>query len=312
MDGKLGAWLTRKIEERIPGYRVLGYFENGYRHVSNRLRPVRTLADLKGMRMRLMPGQDPRPQLRAAGRGALFARSQAGTGGGRVRGRRCAGKSARQHSGLRRAQGPPLPHPDRPLLSLARHLPEPRRVRALARRNSRRESRAPRAKPSLAQRELAVEEEQIARKAIEGAGGEVLELTPEERAAFVPRRQAAARRGAQAFRRRRVRSPEGKLILAIPLDIGRAGRTTGNKKPRRDGVFHDQSPVNGFRHVFSTFPPSSLIPHPSSLIPRYTFPALRFSICCTTPFLPSSVSGFQMFLCLRRSFFSQMCVASPM
>ena len=47
----------RKIEERIPGYRVLGYFENGYRHVSNQLHPVRTPADLKGMRMRLMPGK---------------------------------------------------------------------------------------------------------------------------------------------------------------------------------------------------------------------------------------------------------------
>ncbi|MGH8634703.1 MAG: TRAP transporter substrate-binding protein, partial [Burkholderiales bacterium] len=35
-----------------------------------------------------------------------------------------------------------------------------------------------------AQRELAVEEENVARKAIESAGGEVLELTPAERAAF--------------------------------------------------------------------------------------------------------------------------------
>src|SRR5262249_15142588 len=57
MDGRLGAWLSRKIEERIPGYRVLGYFENGYRHISNRLRPVHTLADLKGLRTRLMPGK---------------------------------------------------------------------------------------------------------------------------------------------------------------------------------------------------------------------------------------------------------------
>ena len=56
MDGKLGAYLSRKIEERI-GYRVLGYFENGYRHVSNKLRPVRTPADLAGMRIRLMPGK---------------------------------------------------------------------------------------------------------------------------------------------------------------------------------------------------------------------------------------------------------------
>jgi TRAP-type C4-dicarboxylate transport system substrate-binding protein len=36
----------------------------------------------------------------------------------------------------------------------------------------------------LAQRKLAVEEEETARKAIEAAGGEVVELTPAERAAF--------------------------------------------------------------------------------------------------------------------------------
>ena len=35
MDGALGAWMTQKIEARIPGYRVLGFFENGYRHISN-------------------------------------------------------------------------------------------------------------------------------------------------------------------------------------------------------------------------------------------------------------------------------------
>ena len=57
MDGKFGAWLSARIEERIPGYRILGYFENGYRHLSNRLRPVRTPADLKGMKIRLMPGK---------------------------------------------------------------------------------------------------------------------------------------------------------------------------------------------------------------------------------------------------------------
>src|SRR5512139_3475051 len=33
MDGELGRHLSRKIEERIPKYRLLGYFENGYRHI---------------------------------------------------------------------------------------------------------------------------------------------------------------------------------------------------------------------------------------------------------------------------------------
>ncbi len=56
IDGPLGAYLSRKIEERI-GYRILGYFENGYRHVTNRLRPVRAPADMAGMRIRLMPSR---------------------------------------------------------------------------------------------------------------------------------------------------------------------------------------------------------------------------------------------------------------
>src|SRR3982075_691252 len=49
IDGALGQTLARKIEERVD-YRILGYFENGFRHLSNRLRPVQTPADLAGMR----------------------------------------------------------------------------------------------------------------------------------------------------------------------------------------------------------------------------------------------------------------------
>src|SRR6478672_10906067 len=41
MDGALGAYLARKIEDKIP-YCILGWFENGFRHISNRLRPVHT------------------------------------------------------------------------------------------------------------------------------------------------------------------------------------------------------------------------------------------------------------------------------
>ena len=54
MDGELGAFLARKTEERI-GYRILGWFENGFRHISNRLHPVHLPADLKGMSMRVLP-----------------------------------------------------------------------------------------------------------------------------------------------------------------------------------------------------------------------------------------------------------------
>jgi TRAP-type C4-dicarboxylate transport system substrate-binding protein len=57
MDGALGAYLTAKIEERIPGYRMLGYFENGYRHISNRLRPIHAPRDMQGMTIRSLPSR---------------------------------------------------------------------------------------------------------------------------------------------------------------------------------------------------------------------------------------------------------------
>src|SRR5215468_9141468 len=56
MDGALGQVLARKIEERV-GYRILGFFENGFRHLSNRLRPVRKPSDLVGMRIRVLPSK---------------------------------------------------------------------------------------------------------------------------------------------------------------------------------------------------------------------------------------------------------------
>ncbi len=57
MDGKFGAYMSRVIEQRVPGYKMLGYFENGYRHISNRLRPVHVPADLRGMTIRSLPSQ---------------------------------------------------------------------------------------------------------------------------------------------------------------------------------------------------------------------------------------------------------------
>ena len=54
MDGALGNYLSRKIEEQI-NYKVLGYFENGFRHISIRLRPIHIPDDLKNMRIRVLP-----------------------------------------------------------------------------------------------------------------------------------------------------------------------------------------------------------------------------------------------------------------
>jgi TRAP-type C4-dicarboxylate transport system substrate-binding protein len=56
IDGALGKMLAQKIEERVD-YRILGFFENGFRHLSNRNRPVHTPSDLAGMRIRVLPSQ---------------------------------------------------------------------------------------------------------------------------------------------------------------------------------------------------------------------------------------------------------------
>ena len=56
IDGELGRFLAARIEERV-NYTILGYFENGFRHISNRLRTVRTPADLAGMRIRVLPSE---------------------------------------------------------------------------------------------------------------------------------------------------------------------------------------------------------------------------------------------------------------
>jgi len=56
MDGALGARLAQAIEDKA-GYRIVGWFENGFRHISNRLRPVRSPADLAGMTIRVLPSE---------------------------------------------------------------------------------------------------------------------------------------------------------------------------------------------------------------------------------------------------------------
>jgi tripartite ATP-independent transporter DctP family solute receptor len=53
IDGAFGAFLADHIEAKM-NCRVLGFFENGFRHISNALRPVRKPADLAGMKIRIL------------------------------------------------------------------------------------------------------------------------------------------------------------------------------------------------------------------------------------------------------------------
>lgn len=56
MDGALGKRLEQAIEAKC-NYRILGWFENGFRQISNKVRTIRTPDDLKGIRIRVLPSQ---------------------------------------------------------------------------------------------------------------------------------------------------------------------------------------------------------------------------------------------------------------
>jgi TRAP-type C4-dicarboxylate transport system substrate-binding protein len=56
MDGDLGRYFTERIEAQM-NYRILGYFENGFRHISNNVRPVRTPGDLSELKIRVLPSE---------------------------------------------------------------------------------------------------------------------------------------------------------------------------------------------------------------------------------------------------------------
>lgn len=208
MDGALGEYLSRKIEERI-SYRLLGYFENGYRHISNRLRPVHVPADLKGMRIRLMPGKihhrsfellgaipcslDLKPGLEAVMSGAVDAQENplANTvdyGAHKVHRFHSLTGHCYLSRGIYVNRAAYESWPDalrKAMHAAARHA-------------------------IVEQRKLAEEEEQIARRAIESAGGAITELTTEERDAFARaveplHRELRARFGEEMFSRARRR-----------------------------------------------------------------------------------------------------------
>jgi tripartite ATP-independent transporter DctP family solute receptor len=52
LDGEFGAMLAENLPK--VGMRVLGYGENAFRNISNNVRPVKTMEDMKGLKIRVM------------------------------------------------------------------------------------------------------------------------------------------------------------------------------------------------------------------------------------------------------------------
>ncbi|HEU4918055.1 MAG TPA: TRAP transporter substrate-binding protein [Acidimicrobiia bacterium] len=56
LDGALGEALAGAVRGRT-GFDVLGFWDNGFRHMTNRLRPIHRPADCEGMTVRLQPNE---------------------------------------------------------------------------------------------------------------------------------------------------------------------------------------------------------------------------------------------------------------
>ena len=183
MDGALGRHLVDKIEQRI-NYRILGWFENGFRHISNRLRPIRVPGDIKGMKIRVLPSEVQKCTFELLG--AIAMRMD------------LTEAIAMIKAGTLDAQENPLAntvtygvHKFHKFHTLTSHFYISRPI--FLHRPSfdawpgelQRAMQSAVTEAVVFQRQLAVEENTQARKAIEDAGCEIVELTASEHAAFV-------------------------------------------------------------------------------------------------------------------------------
>ena len=65
IDGPVGQAIDRKLQDK--GFLSLGWMELGMRHVTNSKTPIRTMADLKGLKVRLQPNETHLATFRALG-----------------------------------------------------------------------------------------------------------------------------------------------------------------------------------------------------------------------------------------------------
>ena len=65
MDGPVGDLIDKKLADK--GFISLGFMELGSRQVTNSVRPIKTMADMKGMKIRLQPNETHLATFRALG-----------------------------------------------------------------------------------------------------------------------------------------------------------------------------------------------------------------------------------------------------
>ena len=66
LQGELGTRLKKRMLESTP-FRALGFWDNGFRHITNSVRPIRTPADCQGLRIRTQVSELHAETMRALG-----------------------------------------------------------------------------------------------------------------------------------------------------------------------------------------------------------------------------------------------------
>ncbi|MBX3663115.1 MAG: TRAP transporter substrate-binding protein [Burkholderiales bacterium] len=66
LDGRLGQSLRDKVAQQSP-FHLLAYWDNGFRHFSNKVRPIRRPADCRGIRIRIQMSELQAKSLRLLG-----------------------------------------------------------------------------------------------------------------------------------------------------------------------------------------------------------------------------------------------------
>lgn len=196
LDGALGERLKKKVSEAT-GYTVLGYWDNGLRHISSR-EPIRVPGDCEGLKLRTLANEDHQRVFRSLGfePRAIDVRDL----------------PAAVQDGTVDAQENPLTniynfglHKTHRSITLSRHLlgvalvlfrtktveSWPEEVRSAVEKAV--------AEATRAQRRYADEDDEICRKALEEDGVEIIELSDAERARFAAKCRGEVNTTREAF-----------------------------------------------------------------------------------------------------------------